>query len=102
MVGFADQRASFPVVVLGTSLADDGRRTFRLPGSLGAPPVVPPGEDAVLHVEFPVDVLPRGAGAGLQEALLEVVTQEGVKDRVHCGVGVAENSDQEEYCYCEM
>lgn len=54
-----------------------------------------PREDAVLHVEGGVDVLPCGARARLDEALLEVVREEGVEDRVHGGVGVGEAGGEE-------
>jgi len=43
-----------------------------------------------------VHVLAGGAGARLQEALLEVVAQEGVEDRIHRAVAVAEEAGQQE------
>lgn len=49
-----------------------------------------PREHAVLEVEGGVGVVLRGARARFQEALLEVVAEEGVEDRVHGGVRVRE------------
>lgn len=43
-----------------------------------------------------VHVLARGAGARLQEALLEVVAEKRVQYRVHRAVAVAEEASQQE------
>lgn len=53
-------------------------------------------EDAVLHMQRRIHVFACRACAGLQEALLEVVTQEGVKNGVHRGVGVAQEPGEQE------
>lgn len=55
---------------------------------------VPARKRAVLLVQTGVDVLARGARARLQEALLEVVAEERVQDRVHGAVAVAQASGQ--------
>jgi hypothetical protein len=54
------------------------------------------GEHAVLHVQCGIYILSRCTSTRFQEALLEVVTQEGVQDRVHGRVGVAKEAGEQE------
>ena len=58
--------------------------------------VVTSREHAVLHVQCCIHVFACRACAGLQEALLEVVAQKCVENRVHGGVGVAEEPGEQE------
>jgi len=58
---------------------------------------VPARERAVLLVQARVHVLARSARARLEEALLEVVAEERVQDRVHGAVAVAQATGQQEY-----
>ena len=53
-------------------------------------------EDAVLHMQRCIHVFACCACAGLQEAFLEVVTQKCVENGVHGGVGVAEETGEQE------
>jgi len=58
--------------------------------------LVPAREHTILEVQRGIDVPAGGARARLQEALLEVVREEGVEDGVHRRVGVAEAAGQQE------
>jgi len=58
--------------------------------------VVASREDAVLHMQCCIHVFACCACASLQEAFLEVVTQKCVENRVHGGVGVAEETGEQE------
>jgi len=58
---------------------------------------VPARERAVLLVQARVHVLAGRARARLEEALLEVVAEERVQDRVHGAVAVAQAAGQQEY-----
>lgn len=64
--------------------------------ALGTAPV-PARKRAVLLVQTGVHVLAGSARARLQEALLEVVAEERVQDRVHGAVAVAQAPGQQEY-----
>lgn len=50
----------------------------------------------LLHLQLGVDVVALGAGARLQEALFEVVAEEGVQHGIHGRIGVAQAADQDE------
>lgn len=52
-------------------------------------------------MESSVHLLSGRTSAGFQEALLEVIRQECVQNRIHGGVGVGERSSNEEYDYSD-
>lgn len=112
--GAADQRSRFAaapaVVALAAAAAaasPAASAADRLMAQYGGGPAGPAAalraapvsarERAVLLVQARVHVFAGGARARLQEALLEVVTEERVQDRVHGAVAVAQATGQQEY-----
>jgi len=93
--GLADEQPSLGVLVLELQPGLTGHDH-----PIGLDPVgvglVPSREYAVLDVQRGVHVLAGSAGARLQEALLKVVAQEGVEDRIHRAVAVTEEAGQQE------
>jgi len=76
---------------LGATFSDGPEESLRLPA------LAELGEETVLQLQLGIHVLARRTGAGLHEALLEVVAEEGVQDGVHGRVGVAEAAAGQEH-----
>lgn len=98
MVSLADQRSSFALVIAGDcTLASHPLSSQRESEPLSSRlAVVATREDAVLNMQSGIDFLARGTGARLEEALLEVVAQEGIQDWVHGRVRVTEEASEQE------
>ncbi|KAI8041127.1 hypothetical protein M5D96_005379 [Drosophila gunungcola] len=76
---------------LGATFSATPQQSLRLPA------LAELGKKTVLQLELGIHILARRTGAGLHEALLEVVAEEGVQNGVHGRVRVAEAvEDQDE------